>query len=245
MERPGGKTAAVVLAAGQGKRMKSSVQKQFMELAGKPLIVHALKRFQESDVDQIVLVTGREELSYCKNEIVAAFGFSKVTAVVAGGKERYHSVYEGLKALSGQGIESVLIHDGARPLLTETIISDALKGAAAYGACVIAVPAKDTIKLADEEQFARETPPRDRLWQIQTPQAFSYSLILSAYEKLFSRAEYQQGVTDDAMVVETMTDTRVKLVMGDYENIKVTTPEDMILAEAFLKARAAHFASKR
>ena len=126
MERPGGKTAAVVLAAGQGKRMKSSVQKQFMELAGKPLIVHALERFQESDVDQIVLVTGREELSYCKNEIVAAFGFSKVTAVVAGGKERYHPVYEGLKALSGQGIESVLIHDGARPLLTETIISDAL-----------------------------------------------------------------------------------------------------------------------
>lgn len=230
------KTAAIVLAAGQGKRMKSSVQKQFLELGGRPLITYALQRFEESGVNQIVLVTGKADVEYCREHIVKAFGFRKVTAVVAGGKERFHSVYEGLKALAGQGISHVLIHDGARPLLTDQIIRDALEGARAYSACVIAVPVKDTIKIGDENQFAVETPRRDRLWQIQTPQAFSYPLIMNAYEKLFSREEYQNGVTDDAMVVETMTEVPVRLIPGDYRNIKVTTPEDMILAEAFLGA---------
>ena len=233
---PAGKTAAVVLAAGQGKRMKSSVQKQFLELGGRPLITYALQRFEESAVDQVVLVTGKDDLEYCQKQIVEKYGFRKVTAVVPGGKERYHSVYEGLKALAGRGISHVLIHDGARPLLTDQVIRSALDGARTYSACVIAVPVKDTIKIADEHQFAAETPKRDRLWQIQTPQAFSFPLILGAYEKLFSREEYQAGVTDDAMVVETMTDVPVRLILGDYRNIKVTTPEDMILAEAFLKA---------
>lgn len=231
-----GRTAAVVLAAGRGKRMKSSVQKQFLELSGRPLITYALQQFEESGVDQVVLVTGKEDLDYCREHIVKEFGFHKVTAVVAGGKERYHSVYEGLKALAGQGISHVLIHDGARPLLTGRIIRDALEGARAYSACVIAVPVKDTIKIADEHLFAAETPRRDRLWQIQTPQAFSYPLIMGAYEKLFSREEYQTGVTDDAMVVESMTEVPVRLIPGDYRNIKVTTPEDMILAEVFLRA---------
>lgn len=234
-----GKTAAVVLAAGRGKRMNSSVQKQFMELGGRPLITYALEAFERSGIDRIVLVTGAEDLDYCRREIVEAFGFIRVTDVVAGGKERYHSVYEGLKALKDGGISHVLIHDGARPMLTEEIIRNAEAGAEEYGACVIAVPVKDTIKEGDEEQFAAATPRRDRLWQVQTPQAFSYPLILEAYEKLMSREEYQQGVTDDAMVVETMTDTRVKLVMGDYRNIKVTTPEDLVLAEAFLRAQKA------
>ncbi len=235
MKKNTGKTAAVVLAAGQGKRMNSQVRKQFMELEGRPLITYALERFEKSEVDQILLVTGEEEIAYCRREIVDAYGFSKVCGIAAGGKERYHSVCNGLRALQGMGITHVLIHDGARPLITEKIIRDAMEGAAEYEACVIAVPVKDTIKVADEERFAAETPRRDRLWQIQTPQAFSYSLISAAYEKLMSREEYQQGVTDDAMVVESMTDRKVKLIMGDYTNIKVTTPEDMVLAEAFLR----------
>lgn len=235
MKKNTGKTAAVVLAAGQGKRMNSQVRKQYMELEGRPLITYALERFEKSEVDQILLVTGEEEIAYCRREIVDAYGFSKVCGIAAGGKERYHSVCNGLRALQGMGITHVLIHDGARPLITEKIIRDAMEGAAEYEACVIAVPVKDTIKVADEERFAAETPRRDRLWQIQTPQAFSYPLISAAYEKLMSREEYQQGVTDDAMVVESMTDRKVKLIMGDYTNIKVTTPEDMVLAEAFLR----------
>ena len=235
-ERTAGRTAAIVLAAGQGKRMKSSVQKQFMELAGKPLIVYALQRFEESEIDEIILVTGEESVSYCREKIVEAFHFQKVTDVVAGGKERYHSVYAGLKALDGRGISHVLIHDGASPLLPPQIIRDTLEGARTYSACVAAVPAKDTIKLADDHLFAARTLPRERLWQIQTPQAFSYPLIFDAYRRLFSAEEYQRGITDDAMVVETMAGTPVRLIPGDYRNIKVTTPEDMILAEAFMWA---------
>ena len=225
-------TAAIVLAAGQGKRMESKVRKQFLLLNGKPLIAHSLKAFEESRIDQIILVTGEDEISYCRKEIVEKYGFSKVTAVIAGGKERYHSVYEGLKE-AGEA-EYVLIHDGARPLLTEEIIDRALKGAKEYGACVAGMPVKDTIKISDAGGFVEATPDRSKLWQIQTPQAFSYSWIRQAYDKLFSSEEYQRGVTDDAMVLEAISCHRVRLIEGSYSNMKVTTPEDMAVAEALM-----------
>ncbi len=227
------KSAAIVLAAGQGKRMQSNVQKQFLLLDGRPLIVYALEAFENSVVDQVVLVTGKDEIEYCRKEIVERYGCSKVTEVIAGGRERYHSVYEGLKAV--QSAEYVLIHDGARPLLTDEIISRALAGAETYGACVAGMPVKDTIKIAGADGFVASTPDRNSLWQIQTPQAFSYQWILEAYEKLVSKEEYQQGVTDDAMVLETMTAHKVRLIEGSYFNIKVTTPEDMAVAEVFLR----------
>lgn len=226
-------TAAIVLAAGQGKRMESKIQKQFLLLNGKPLITYSLKAFEESGVDRIILVTGEDEISYCRKEVVEKYGFSKVTAVIAGGKERYHSVYEGLKA--AREAEYVLIHDGARPLLTEKIIDRALKGVKEYGACVAGMPVKDTIKLSDAAGFVASTPDRSRLWQIQTPQAFSYSWIRQAYDKLFSSEEYQRGVTDDAMVLESMSSHKVRLIEGSYSNMKVTTPEDMAVAEALMK----------
>ena len=169
----------------------------------------------------------RDRISYCQTEIVEKYRFSKVTHIVSGGKERYHSVYEGLKA--AEGADYVLIHDGARPLLTKEIISRTLKGAEEYGACVAGMPVKDTIKTVDSDGFVAATPDRSRLWQIQTPQAFSYQWIRQAYDKLFSREEYQQGITDDAMVLETMSSHRVKLIEGSYSNIKVTTPEDMAI----------------
>lgn len=225
-------TAAIVLAAGQGKRMESKVHKQFLLLNGKPLIAYSLKAFEESRVDRIVLVTGEDEIPYCRKEIVEMYGFSKVTAVIAGGKERYHSVYEGLKA--ARDADYVLIHDGARPLLTEKIIDRAIKGAKEYGACVAGMPVKDTIKFSDADNFVVSTPDRSRLWQIQTPQAFSYSWIRQAYDKLFSSKEYQRGVTDDAMVLEAMSSHKVRLVEGSYLNMKVTTPEDIAVAEALL-----------
>ncbi len=239
MEKRRKKTAAIVLAAGQGKRMQSAVAKQFLLLNNEPVVCHSLRAFEESEVEVIILVTGADEIEYCRKEIVEKYGFSKVAHIVAGGKERYHSVYEGLRALSGlleeEGI--VLIHDGARPLVTQEIISRTIEAAKEHGACVAAMPVKDTIKVVDAEGFAAMTPDRNTLWQMQTPQTFSYGLVYGAYEKLLSDVTYQRGITDDAMVVESMCGGRVKLVEGSYENIKVTTPEDMIVAESFLKKR--------
>lgn len=227
------KSAAIVLAAGQGKRMQSHVQKQFLLLNGRPLITYALEAFENSPVDQIILVAGPDEIRYCQEEIAEKYGFSKVTKVIAGGRERYHSVYEGLKA--AEGAEYVLIHDGARPLLDQEMISRSLEGAKEYGACVVGMPVKDTIKTSGADGFVESTPDRSALWQVQTPQAFYYPWILEAYKKLFYREEYQQGVTDDGMVLESMTAHKVKLIEGSYFNIKVTTPEDMAVAEALLE----------
>ncbi|MCI8516962.1 MAG: 2-C-methyl-D-erythritol 4-phosphate cytidylyltransferase [Hungatella sp.] len=235
MEESRRETAAVILAAGRGTRMGGSTRKQYLELEGRPLICHALEAFERSPVDRIVLVTGAGEEEYCKREIVDACGFSKVTAVVPGGRERYHSVYEGLKAVGDCDI--VLIHDGARPCVTEEIIRAAMDGAAASGACVIGMPVKDTIKVADDHEDAEYTPDRSRLWLIQTPQAFSCRLITAAYEALLADPYAQQGVTDDAMVVEKMSGQKVHLIRGSYENIKVTTPEDLEVAGVFLRRR--------
>jgi 2-C-methyl-D-erythritol 4-phosphate cytidylyltransferase len=229
----GKKIGAVILAGGQGRRMHSDVQKQYMMLAGRPLITYALQAFEESPVDEIVLVTGAGEESYVRREILEPFQIHRVCAVVPGGKERYHSVYEGLKMLPE--CDYVLIHDGARPLVDQEVIARAIDGALRYKACVAAMPVKDTVKVADGEQFAESTPDRSRLWQVQTPQAFSYSLIRSAYDCMMADSELQAGITDDAMVVESQTACRVKLVEGSYRNLKVTTPEDMILAEALLR----------
>ena len=232
-------TAAIVLAAGQGKRMQSAVAKQFLLLNNEPVVCHSLRAFEESDVETIILVTGSDEIEYCREEIVKKYGFKKVSAIVAGGKERYHSVYEGFCALSGvlaaDGI--VLIHDGARPMITQEIISRTIEAAKEHGACVAAMPVKDTIKVADADGFAEATLDRSTLWQVQTPQTFRYDLVFGAYKKLLSDEAYQKGITDDAMVVESMCGGSVKLVEGSYENIKVTTPEDMIVAESFQKRR--------
>lgn len=229
-----GKTAAVVLAGGRGKRMNSDVQKQYLQLNGKPLIVYALEAFEAGPVDEVVLVTGAEDVEWAQQEIVRAYQFKKVKQVVAGGSERYHSVYEGLKVLDGCGI--VLIHDGARPLVSPEMIGRAADAARIYGACAVGMPVKDTIKRADDDAFAVETPDRSYLWQIQTPQAFSYELVRYAYDRLMRDEASQIGITDDAMVVEQQTDRSVKLIRGSYENLKVTTPEDLILAEALLKS---------
>ena len=229
------KITAVVLAAGAGKRMHSDVHKQYMMLAGRPVLFYALQAFAESAVTDIVVVVGAGEIDYCRKEIVEKYHIQKVCAVVEGGRERYHSVYEGLKAADGS--DYVLIHDGARPLVTADIISRSIACVREGDSCVVGMPVKDTVKMSDHDEFAVMTPDRSRLWQIQTPQAFDYNLIFDAYSKLLSSEEYQTGVTDDAMVVESMTDRKVKLIRGDYSNIKVTTPEDMDLAEVLLRRK--------
>ncbi len=240
---------AVVLAAGQGKRMGTKVAKQYLEIGGRPLLYYALEAFERSPlVDAIVLVVGSgEQVSYCRTEIVDAYGFKKVGRIIPGGKERYDSVFCALTEIA-RGMDPaaregyVLIHDGARPAVDEGIISRCLESAKRDGACVAAVPSKDTVKLADENGFAAVTPPRDRVWIVQTPQAFEFPLIYGAYRRMKDSAQRleQEGIriTDDAMVVETFTDKKVKLVEGSYENIKVTTPEDLGMAETFLGLRA-------
>ena len=230
------RTAAIVLAAGRGSRMKSKIQKQYLLLKGKPVLYYSLKAFEESFIDEIILVTGEEEIEYCRKEIVEKYGFTKVSHIVTGGKERYHSVFCGLQALTD--CDYVFIHDGARPFVTEQILERAYETVQKEHACVVGMPVKDTIKLADENGFAKETPRRDLLWMIQTPQVFSYALVKSAYASFLEREQelLAQGIkmTDDAMVVETFTDTGIRLVEGSYENLKITTPEDLRIAEALL-----------
>ena len=225
------KITAIVLAAGTGRRMNSAVAKQYMSLAGKPVLYYALKAFEESNVTDIVLVTGADEISYCKDEIVDKYEIKKVSAIVAGGKERYHSVYNGLQAATGA--DYILIHDGARPLVDADIIARSIEEVKRGGACVVGMPVKDTIKVVNTDGFAKETPDRSTLWQVQTPQSFSYALILDAYEKMIVSGD--NTVTDDAMVVERMTGQKVRVIEGSYQNIKITTPEDLLVAEAYLK----------
>lgn len=234
------KIGAIVLAAGQGRRMGTERAKQFLELQGKPLIYYALKAFADSAVDEIILVTGKEDIRYCQEEIVRAYGFHKVKHVVEGGKERIDSVYEGLKAFAQcSSLSYVLIHDGARPLVSGEVIARAIEGAISDKSCVVGMPVKDTIKVCTEDHYAAQTLERGHLWQIQTPQAFSFSLIYDAYQEIMGWEEGREKITDDAMVVEAagQSGQRVKLIEGDYQNIKVTTPEDLLIAEAFLAAR--------
>lgn len=234
--RMGRKCTAIVLAAGRGTRMHSDVPKQYLLLKGRPVLYYPLKVFQDSFIDKIVLVTSENDVEHCREDIVGRFGFDKVAAVVAGGEERYHSVQEGLKA-AGE-CDYVFIHDGARPFVTDAILGRAYGCVSQYGACAVGMPVKDTIKIADENRFAVSTPRRDLVWMVQTPQVFSYGLIRNAYAALSRKGKelLQQGVhiTDDAMVVETFTDKKVKLVEGSYKNIKITTPEDLLVAESFL-----------
>lgn len=232
-----GNVGAVILAGGKGSRMHSDIQKQYMEVLGKPLIRYSLEVFQNSDVQKVVLVTGAGEEEYVKSQLVAAGGFTKVVAVVAGGKERYHSVYEGLKALPE--CDYVLVHDGARPLVTEAIIARAIAGAKQYEACVVGMPVKDTIKVSGADGYSAATPDRTQLWQVQTPQAFSYPLLRGAYDWIMEDESRQEGITDDAMVVEYGTGKKIRLIEGSYENLKVTTPEDLVIVEALLKCRIA------
>ena len=224
------KNVAIVLAAGQGKRMNSKVQKQFLLINEKPVLYYTLSAFENSPlISDIILVTGKDEISYCQQEIVDKYGFEKVRRIVAGGKERYHSVYEGIMAIDEA--DYVFIHDGARPFVDAAIIERACVAVEEYKACVVGMPVKDTIKIADESGFASQTPDRRLVWQVQTPQVFEYPLIKNAYTKLLE--EEPAGITDDAMDVETMTDHKVKLVEGSYRNIKITTPEDLEIATVF------------
>lgn len=235
------RTTAIVLAAGQGKRMNSAVKKQYLLIDDRPVLYYSLKAFEESIIDDIVLVTGNDEIDFCQKELIEKYGIHKVRIVVPGGKERYHSVACGLTAISWE-CDYIFIHDGARPFVDNAIIERAFFYVQRTSACVVGMPVKDTIKLANENGYVQETPDRSLVWQIQTPQVFEKKLILTAYERLISEEEALKAanvlITDDAMVVEYFMDTPIKLVEGSYKNIKITTTEDLLLAKTFLDSQS-------
>ncbi len=231
-------TTAIVLAAGSGSRMKSDVKKQYMEICGKALLLYSLETFENSFIDNIVLVLPKDDIEFITKEIIEPASLKKIKKIVPGGNTRYHSVRLGLLA-TPEETEAVFIHDGARPFVDNDILDRALTSVKEYGACVVGMPVKDTIKIADNEGFAASTPDRDKTWLIQTPQVFMYPEILNLYREL---AEKEQdliskgiNITDDAMVMETLGDRKVRLVQGSYDNIKITTPDDIPLAESIVK----------
>lgn len=229
------KFAAIILSAGSGKRMKSDIPKQYMNLDGKPVIYYSLNAFQESDFSSIVLVCGKDDVEYCQKQIVEKYNLSKVTAVVPGGKERYHSVYEGLKAV--QDADYVFVHDGARPVLTKDVIRRLQEAVLEEGAAIAGMPVKDTINIVGEDGYVKDTPERKYVWQVQTPQCFSFPIIYEAYCKLISDEEARvpiPPVTDDAMVLSYSNAQKIKMVEADYRNIKITTPEDLAVARVFM-----------
>ena len=249
------KISAIIVAAGTGKRMNSTVKKQYMEIASQPVLSLTLKAFEESDVDEIVVVTGEDEIPYVREQIVERYCFKKVVAICPGGKERCDSVYEGLKEIlkreSADALDGyVLIHDGVRPLITPELINSCIESVRKYDACIPGVPEKDTVKEADENMDVLRTPDRKKMYRIQTPQCFSLSLIKEAFEKYYNLNSAEDGdgqdgsnanckndsrsITDDAMLVEKYTGHKVKIIEGDYKNIKITTPDDLEIAEYYL-----------
>ena len=223
------KNVAIILAGGKGKRMNAPVSKQFIEIDEKPVIYYTLKKFENCvDIDEIVVVLPKDEIDYFNKNIQSKYNFN-ISKIVEGGSERSDSVYNALKELKNTNI--VLIHDGARAFVSEDIIKNGIKNAKEFGAAAPGVTPKDTIKVKDNLSFSKDTPIRDTLIAIQTPQCFKFSLIRDCHEKI--RKE-NVVVTDDTMVVERYGN-KVYLYEGDYKNIKLTTEEDLILAKEFVK----------
>lgn len=222
--------SAIILAGGKGKRMRAAISKQFIDIKGKPIIYYTLKKFSENKkIDNIIVVLPEDEVKYFKENILKKYEL-RINKIVIGGKERQDSVYNALKSLKNSSTDIVLIHDGARPFISERIINEGIKFAEIYGAAAPGVMPKDTIKVKNEKNFSVDTPNRANLVSIQTPQVFKFDEILECHEKIRYNGE---KVTDDTMVVEKYGYS-VYLYDGEYTNIKVTTPEDLILAERLI-----------
>ena len=225
---------AIVLAGGRGSRMESSVPKQYLLLDGKPLLAYSLLQFERFDpVQEIIVVAGADDLDYCRKHIVEAYSVHKVSRIVAGGRERYDSVFEGLKAV-GQ-CDYVLIHDGARPFIDNQLLGRVMETVRAHQACAVGMPVKDTIKLCDKNGQVLHSPQREGLWAVQTPQAFRFPVIWNAFECLYRDGAIR--VTDDAMVVERIEENAVQMVEGSWKNFKITTPEDLEYAEYLIQKK--------
>lgn len=247
----------ILLAGGCGKRMGSDVPKQFIELNDKPILWYSLRAAEESAIiDECILVIRPEDEEYVRKDIIDKYSFAKVKHIAWAGRERYESVWSGLLKLAGRdwidlsadeknetlsdcelhnniNTDIIFIHDGARPFVSETIFGNCYDGAVNYGACVAAVKSKDTVKIVDADGKIISTPDRSTVWNMQTPQTFEADLIFDSYRKVMSLDKI--SITDDAQAVELMSGREVHVVEGDYTNIKVTTPEDLVTAKSFME----------
>lgn len=220
-------------AAGQGKRMQAGINKVFLQLAGQPMLVRTLLKFSSvEEIGELIVVVGKDEVQSVQKLLKHVPGL-KPYKVAAGGSERQYSVWNGLQVSSEQA-DIVLVHDAARPLVTKATIENVIAKARACGGAIAAVPEKNTIKVVSEDGFVQSTPPRKTLWAVQTPQGFRRDILFEANEK--AEADGFLG-TDDASLVERLGKP-VAVVMSDYRNIKVTTPEDLVLAEAFWRQQS-------
>lgn len=221
--------SAIILAGGKGKRMCNDISKQFILVNDKPILYYTLKKFLDcTSIDKVVLVLPKDEIQYCIKNVLEKFSL-KVDDIVEGGEERQDSVFNGLQKCKES--EIVLIHDGARPFVSEEIILNGIRYAREYGATAPGVMPKDTIKLKNDKGFSVDTPNRSDLVAIQTPQSFKWNLIMKCHEKI--RKE-NKAVTDDTMVIESYGH-KVYIYEGEYTNIKITTPEDLVIAEYLAK----------
>lgn len=224
-------TIALITAGGRGLRMQSPRPKQFLTLAGRPILAHTVALFEECPaVDGIGIIAPAEEMPWVQQEIVEFFGFKKVLKVVRGGRQRQQSVWNGLKAVQGRW-SLVVVHDGVRPLVPPGLIEASIEEARRTGAAVVAVPARDTVKRRPAGQQL-QTLPREEIWLAQTPQTFEFNLLYRAHQQ--AAREHFRG-TDDAALVERLGHA-VSLIPGSLRNIKITTPDDLLLAEALLSA---------
>lgn len=225
--------SAVIVAGGKGKRMGQNINKPYLKLVGegKEILALSVEKFNNnSQIDEIIIVTSENEIDFCLENIVNRYKFGKVKRIVSGGEERQASVFNGLLNCN-IATEFVLIHDGARPFVTDEMIENSISCVKSYGACTVGVPVKDTIKMINTEEFIETTLKRENLYSIQTPQTFKYELIMKAHNLAI-----QKGIiaTDDTMLVETMGE-KVKIVLGSYFNIKITTSEDLVFGKAILE----------
>ena len=230
----GEKLSAVIVAGGSGKRMGAAVPKQYLELCGLPILVHTLRAFASWEkLDDIILVTAADQTAWCRENIIGQYGIPKVREVTAGGQERWESVQAGLRAC--RDTDYVFIQDAVRPFVTSDILERGWETVRQYGSAVCGVPAKDTVKIVGADGVVRETPPREEVWIVQTPQIFFFPLIRDAYEEVTGCG--QTGITDDAMVLERSGKAPVHMFAGSYTNIKITTPDDLVTGEAIIRGR--------
>ena len=222
--------SVVIVSAGRGSRMKSDINKQFLKIGGKEVIAHTVERFYNNkNIGEIIIVVREDEKEFFQENIINKYGYKNIK-IAFGGKERQDSVYNGLQEVD-KNCSIVLIHDGARPFVTNEIIEKSIKCAQKYNCAIVGIPVKDTIKIVNENNDVCNTPNRNTLWSIQTPQVFEYSLIMKAHEKAKDDKYYG---TDDSMLMEYLG-YNVKVVEGSYDNIKITTPEDLKVAEEILR----------
>ncbi len=227
------KVAAIIAAAGLGKRMQQDTPKTYLQLAGKPILIHTLEVFEKvPEVHEVLVVVHPEDLEFCQEEVIDAYPLKKVLRLVPGGKERQDSVYHALKVLQKEAVhlDVILVHDGVRPLVEPAQVRKVVAAARRHGGAILGIPCQDTLKRVNSKGVVVDTVDRTELWQVQTPQAFQAPLLWRAYQEAMERGFY---ATDEAALVEALGET-VVVVPGTCLNLKITTPDDLKMAEAIL-----------